>query len=188
MSLTAAVASTGSVSPKTSPDSITTVNISRRPNDDSDWRTNDPYVLYTAPSDCMYARIVIPYNMYQSSSSYNNHSFLLEGSSSLNHWLGLAIVNDTNSSTDNIIRGYHSNPYHLTFNHFQVNGQYDDTTMSITNPFDVVANYNQSNYHSYFIIPQERWVLNPGEKFVCTTGNNSSTAYVFANFQAWVYN
>ena len=176
-------------SPKTSPNSITTVSYYARPTTESSWTTSADKVLYTAPANCKYARIVIPYKMRGSSESNSTDSFTLQGASSTNHWLGLAIVNDTNSTKDNIVRGYHaSTSFALSFNRFQSNGQYDDSSVSINNPFDVVAAFQQNNYYSFFIIPEERWVLNPGEKFVATTGNSGSSAYIFANFEAWVYN
>ena len=179
----------GGTSPKISPNSITTVSYYARPTTESSWTTSADKVLYTAPANCKYARIVIPYKMRGSTESYSTESFTLQGASSNNHWLGLAIVNDTNSTKDNIIRGYHaSTSFGVSFNYFQSNGQYDDPSVSISNPFDVVANFAQNNYYNFFIIPEERWVLNPGEKFVATTGNSGSSAYIFANFEAWVYN
>lgn len=178
----------GGTSPKISPNSITTVTTNTRPSDQGSWTTSAPYTLYTAPSDCKYARIVIPYKMRKSNTSYSTEAFTMEGLSSGNYWLGLAIVNDTNSTTDHLIRGFHGSSYDLMFNHFDSNGQYDDVGVSITNPFDVVANYHQSSYRSFFIIHEERWILNPGEKFVATTGHTSNGGYLWANFEAWVYN
>mgnify|MGYP003120819244 CR=1 FL=1 len=193
MSLSPTVTTTssgGNISPKTSPDSITTVSYSANPANTSGWTTSAPQVLYQAPSTCKFVRIVIPYAMRNSSSSYSTDSFTIEGGSGNNYWIGLAIVNDTNNTTDNIVRGYHaSSSLELRFNNFAANGQYDDPGVSITNPFDVVANYQQSNYNQFFIIHQDRWVLNPGEKFVATTGEGSNMSQnIYANFQAWVYN
>ena len=186
---TATGAAAGSTSPKTSPNSITTVSYYNRPTSVGAWTTSADQVLYTAPSDCKYARIVIPYKMRNASSNTSTDSFKIEGGSSTNYWIGLAIVNDTNSTKDNLIRGYHASTSHeLHFNYFQNNGQYDDPGISITNTFDVVANYRASNYYNFFIIPEERWILNPGEKFVATTGNNNMDNYIYANFEAWVYN
>ena len=184
-----AVTAAGDTSPKKSPNSITTVSTYVRPSDQSSWTPSAPYVLYTAPSTCKYARIVIPYKMRSSSTSYSTEAFQIQGGSSNNYWIGLAIVNDTNSTTDNIVRGYSaSQSYGVSFNYFQSNGQYDDPGISITNTFDVVANFQASNYNNFFIIPEERWVLNPGEKLVAPTGNTNMDQYIFANFEAWVYN
>lgn len=181
--------SSGTVSPKTNPNSITTVTTNTTPAlQGSAWTTSTPYVLYTAPSNCVYARIVIPYKMRKSNSSYSTDAFTIEGKGSINYWIGLAIVNDTNNTTDNIFRSAHQQNYDTSFNHFDSNGQYDDVGVSITNPFDVIVNYHQSNYRSFFIIHQDRWVLNPGEKLVATTGHNSNNGYIWANFEAWVYN
>jgi len=167
-----ATAAAGGASPKTSPDSITTVSYYNNPNAVSGWTTSAPQVLYTAPSNCTFARIVIPYKMRAAASNVSTDSFKIESGSSSNYWMGLAIVNDTNSTTDNLIRSYHANTsYDLNFNHFQNNGQYDDSNVSITNPFDVVVNSQFGNYRSFFIIHQDRWILNPGEKFVATTGH-----------------
>tara|TARA_Y100000004_G_scaffold105462_1_gene118355 strand:- start:572 stop:1141 length:570 start_codon:yes stop_codon:yes gene_type:complete len=188
MALTKTATAAGSTSPKTAPNSITTVTTNVNPQGQSSWTTSTPYVIYTAPSDCLYARIVIPYKMRKSSTSYTTEAFTMEGKGTGNYWLGLAIVNDTNSTTDNLFRGFHGGSYDVMFNHFDSNGQYDDQGMSITNPFDVVVNYHQSNYRSFFIIHEERWILNPGEKLVGTTGHNSNDAFLWANFEAWVYN
>lgn len=184
-----ATAAAGSASPKTSPNSITTVSYYNNPSSESSWNTGTDKVLYTAPSNCKYARIVIPYKMRNASTNTSTDAFMIEGGSSSNYWIGLAIVNDTNNTKDNIARGYHGSQSHsLSFNYFQNNGQYDDPGVSITNTFDVVANYQASNYYNFFIIPEERWVLNPGEKFVATTGNNNMSQNIYANFEAWVYN
>jgi hypothetical protein len=184
-----ASAAVGGASPKTSPNSITTVSYYNNPQAVSGWTTSAPQVLYTAPSDCTYARIVIPYKMRSAQSNASTDTFKIESGNSTNYWIGLSIVNDTNSTTDNIIRGYHAQTgYDLNFNFFQNNGQYDDNSVSISNPFDVVANYQHGSYRNTFIIHQDRWILNPGEKFVATTGHNSMSQSIFANFQAWVYN
>ena len=186
---TATGAAAGITSPKTSPNSITTVSYYNNPANESSWNTGTDKVLYTAPSDCKFARIVIPYKMRNSASNASTDAFMIEGGSSTTYWIGLAIVNDTNSTKDNIIRGYHASQSHsLYFNYFQNNGQYDDPGISITNTFDVVANYQASNYYNFFIIPEARWILNPGEKFVATTGNNNMSQNIYANFEAWVYN
>ena len=139
------------------------------------------------PSTCKYARIVIPYKMRSSSTSYSTEAFQIQG--------GIAIlldrpcyVNDTNSTTDNIVKVIFTTIYGVSFNYFQSNGQYDDPGISITNTFDDVANKQASNYNNFIIIPEERWVLNPGEKLVAPTGNTNMDQYIFANFEAWVYN
>ena len=94
---------TGTVSPKTSPNSITTVNTRVSPSGQgSDWKTDTPYTLYTAPSTCKFARIVIPDTGRNPNSSYQTDSFFLESSSSTNYWIGIGIVNDTNNSEDMI--------------------------------------------------------------------------------------
>lgn len=54
------VTAAGDSSPKISPNSITTVNYYNRASSVSGWTTSAPQVLYTAPSNCKYARIVIP--------------------------------------------------------------------------------------------------------------------------------
>ena len=184
-----ATAAAGGASPKTAPSSITTVSYYNNPNAVSGWTTSAPQVLYTAPSSCKFARIVIPYKMRSAQSNASTDSFKIESGSSTNYWIGLAIVNDTNSTTDNLIRGYHaSTGFDVLFNNFTSNGQYDDPGVSISNPFDVIVNYQQSNYYNFFIIHQDRWILNPGEKLVATTGHNSMQQSIFANFEAWVYN
>ena len=79
MSLSATAAPAGgNVSPKTSPNSITTVNYYNRATSVGTWTTSAPQVLYTAPSNCKYARIVIPDTGKQSNSSYTNESFRLD--------------------------------------------------------------------------------------------------------------
>ena len=187
-----ATASTGG-SPKTSPNTITTVNYYNNPNAVSAWTTSAPQVLYTAPSNCLYARIVIPDTAKDSTTSYTQESFKLASSGSHNHWLGLGIVNDTNSTEDMILKNYSSNTtFEIQLNSFgqdTSNAQYNYNTSHDRGPFDVVATYkNQSNYFNYTTISAERFVLNPGEKFVALTGANNCTANIFANFQAWVYN
>ena len=73
MALTKTASAASSTSPKTAPNSITTVTTNVNPSGQGAWTTSAPYVIYTAPSDCLYARIVIPYKMKKSSSSYNNY-------------------------------------------------------------------------------------------------------------------
>ena len=188
-----AAASTGSASPKTSPNSITTVNYYNRPSSVSAWTTSAPQVLYTAPSDCVYARIVIPDTGKQSNTSYNDEAFFLESDGTHNRWLGIGIVNDTNNSEDMILKNYSGNTsYETMLNSFSqdaISNQYNYMAPFNRGPFDVVVVYkNQSNYYNYTMISGDRFILNPGEKFVALTGNNNTQAYIYANFQAWVYN
>ena len=193
LSATATTVTSGNVSPKTSPNSITTVNYYSNPNANSDWTTTTPKVLYTAPSSCAYARIVIPDTAEQSSQSYNQESFLIESDGNVNRWLGLGIVNDTNSTEDMLLKNYSGNTtFKIQLNAFgqeAATGQYNFNRSHDRGPFDVVATYKtSSNYYNYTTISAERFILNPGEKFVALTGANNCTAYIFANFQAWVYN
>ncbi len=184
--------SSGSASPKTNPNSITTVSYANRPSATSTWRTNAPQVLYTAPSDCKYARIVIPDTGKWSTTSYTNEAFKLDSSASHNHWLGIGIVNDTNNTEDMILKNYSGNlNYNLYLNSFSegISNQYNYVQAFNRSPFDVIATWrNNSGFQNLVTISQDRFILNPGEKFVAFTGNNSTSAYIFANFQAWVYN
>ena len=120
MSLTPVTsASSGSTSPKTSPNSITTVSYVNRPSSVSAWTESAPQVLYTAPSDCKYVRIVIPDTGKQSTTSYTNESFSLDSDGSHNRWLGIGIVNDTNNTEDMILKNYSGNTsYELYLNSF----------------------------------------------------------------------
>lgn len=184
--------STGTVSPKTSPDSITTVNTRVSPSGQgSDWKTDTPYVLFTAPSTCKFARIVIPDTGRNSNSSYQTDSFFLESSSSTNYWIGIGIVNDTNNSEDMILKNHWQNSgYSLHLNSFgqTSQSQYNFHMAFDRGPFDVTCGwYNGTNWN-YSKIDGDRFILNPGEKFVGLTGHNSANNYLYANFQAWVYN
>jgi hypothetical protein len=180
------------VSPKTSPSSITTVQSFVRPSSQSEWTTTAPYVFYTAPSTCKYARIVIPDKGRRSSQSYQQESFRLESSSSTNHWLAIAIVNDTNNTEDMILKNYWGNTsFELDLNCFAQTGS-NQTNFNMAfprGPFDVVCHWQNSGSHfQYSMIHADRFILNPGEKFVGLTGTSSGTPYIHANFQAWVYN
>lgn len=184
--------STGTVSPKTSPDSITTVNTRVSPSGQgSDWKTDTPYVLFTAPSACKFVRIVIPVTGRLSNSSYQTDSFYFESSSSTNYWIGIGIVNDTNNSEDIILKNHWSNGnYTLHLNSYPQTSQsqYNFHREYNKGPFDVdCAWYNGTNWN-YSTIHGDRFILNPGEKFVGLTGHNSANNYLYANFQAWVYN
>tara|TARA_R100001460_G_C3515994_1_gene172006 strand:- start:175 stop:765 length:591 start_codon:yes stop_codon:yes gene_type:complete len=188
-----ATADTGNVSPKISPNSITTVSYYNRPNSVSAWTTSAPQILYQAPSTCKYARIVIPDTAKQSNTTYNNESFKLDSSGSHNRWLGIGIVNDTNSTEDMILKNYSgSTSYNIFLNSFAndaISNQYNYISPYNRGPFDVVAIYKtNSNYYNYVNISGDRFILNPGEKFVALTGNDNTSEYIFANFQAWVYN
>tara|TARA_R100000278_G_scaffold25764_1_gene23769 strand:- start:803 stop:1381 length:579 start_codon:yes stop_codon:yes gene_type:complete len=186
-----AVTAAGDLSPKISPNSITKVNTFVRPSDQGTWTTSAPYVFYTAPTNCKYARIVIPYAGGTSNSSYPQESFKIESNSQQNHWLGVGIVNDTNSTEDIWCRTYSGNNNFPI--HFNQLGQTYNSTFNIT-PFDngpfgvYLAFYSNNNNYNYAFLHQDRLVLNPGEKFVGFTGNNSNSSYIYANFQAWVYN
>ena len=188
---TATGAAAGITSPKTSPNSITKVNTYTRPTDQSAWTTSAPYVFYTAPSDCKYARIVFPHTGKASNSSYPQESFKIESNSNQNYWLGVGIVNDTNSTEDIWVRTYSGNAsFPIQFNLF---GQSYNSTFNMqpydAGPFGVTLSwYSNNNNYNYGFLHQDRLVLNPGEKFVGFTGNNSSSSYIYANFQAWVYN
>jgi hypothetical protein len=193
LSATATADTSGTVSPKTSPNSITTINYYNRPNSVSDWTTSAPQVLYTAPSSCKYARIVIPDTAKQSNTSYNDEAFTIESDGTHNRWLGIGIVNDTNNSEDMILKNYSANTsYKIMFNSFSndaISNQYNYMNTFNRGPFDVVVVHkNNSNYYNYTMISGDRFILNPGEKFVALTGNNNTQAYIYANFQAWVYN
>ena len=194
MSLTPLATGTGgSTSPKISPNSITTVNYYSRASDVSAWTSSAPQVLYTAPSDCKYVRIVIPDTGKNANTTYNSEAFKLESSGSHHHWYALGIVNDTNNTEDMILKNYSGNTsYELFLNSFSqgtVSNQYNYVQAFNRSPFDVIATWrNNSGYQNLVTISQDRFVLNPGEKFVAITGNNSTNAYIYANFQAWVYN
>ncbi len=185
--------SAGTVSPKTSPNSITTVNYYNRPSSVGAWTTSAPQVLYTAPSSCKFARIVIPDTAKKSSTTYNDEGFYIESDGNHNRWLGIGVVNDTNNSEDMILKNYSGNTsYNIMLNSFSndaISNQYNYMSPFNRGPFDVVVVYkNQSNYYNYAMISGDRFILNPGEKFVGLTGHNSNNAYIYANFQAWVYN
>ena len=187
------VTAAGDSSPKISPNSITTVNYYNRASSVSGWTTSAPQVLYTAPSNCKYARIVIPDTGKQSTSSYTNESFRLESPGSHNYWYAIGIVNDTNNTEDMIAKTYSGNTsFDLQFNsHSQAaqGNQYNYNTSHNRGPFDVIATWRSSNnYYNFVTIHGDRFILNPGEKFVAMTGNNSNSSYIYANFQAWVYN
>lgn len=194
MSLTPVTsASSGSTSPKTSPNSITTVSYVNRPSSVSAWTESAPQVLYTAPSDCKYVRIVIPDTGKQSTTSYTNESFSLDSDGSHNRWLGIGIVNDTNNTEDMILKNYSGNTsYELYLNSFSQGvtvNQYNYVQAFNRSPFDVISIWKSSaSNESLVTISQDRFVLNPGEKFVALTGSTSTSSYIFANFQAWVYN
>ena len=189
-----ATAATGGGSPKTSPNSITKVNLYKRPSNESAWTTSAPYVLYTAPTTCKYARIVIPHTGKNSDvNSYQQENFKIESSSSHNHWMGIGIVNDTNSTEDIFIRSYSgSTNFPIVLNSFaqsSYGGQYNFNRSYDGGPFGVTVTwYSSNNYYNYGFLHGDRFILNPGEKFVAFTGNNNATNYIYANFQAWVYN
>ena len=107
--------------------------------------------------------------------------------------MGIGIVNDTNSTEDIFIRNYSGNasfPIYLnSFAQGAYGGQYNFNRSYDGGRFGVTITwYSTNNYYNFGFLHGDRFILNPGEKFVAFTGNNNATNYIYANFQAWVYN
>lgn len=172
---TTPVDSTNLADTLTRPASVTFVSFSTNANVDSNFTTTAPKVLYTAPSDCKYAKIYWSKAPSTNTSSRGNASYLPATTSS--NFYGISLK--YNSITREIFSCSESQPAFI--NNFYDSAM-DNTPMLQENDTLIKSG------SSYLFLSGDVFTLAPEEQLLLTTGNSTNSQSFILNFEAWVYN
>jgi hypothetical protein len=177
MSLTETIttSSTNLADTLTRPASVTFVSFYTSANEASNFTTTAPKVLYTAPSDCKYAKIYWSKAPSTNSAGRGNSSYLPATTS--NSFYGISLK--YNGITREIFSGSESQTVFI--NNFYDSAM-DNTPMLQENDTLIKSG------SSYLFLSGDVFTLAPGEQLLLTTGNSTNSQYFTLNFEAWVYN
>ena len=182
---TAATVSTDLTNQNKQPDSITSVFVYEQANNNANFTTTIPKVLYTAPSSCSFVKIHFV-KARDTGSSGTEYASVMNYHNS--YYYKLSILNSAGTDAREIIRTNAGTYGDIQFNRLDDYSTNVDSGFSTLRDNDVFIRSGGSQQVMSFILGGELLTLGPGEKLQVETSNNANTAYISMNFQAWVYN
>lgn len=183
---------TAEATAKTWPSAITRVNYLGTPSSEgSNWRTDTPKKVYTAPSDCSYARIYFHAGGRNEISSntaavgYANNTYFQSDNSS--RWYGIGV---SEASDDTLIDFIYSSsqPFHINGQQQNISDASSSEQLSSgkleKNDFIITrTSYKGSSIH----FDGDRLLLMPGDSLILLTGSSSMSNALYLRFSAWEY-
>ena len=160
------------------PASVTIVQSSGYPYNNSAWTTTTPKTLYEAPSTCKYAKIYWRKSYAENANEGASH---FPNSTTSGYYYILSVTDGT--ITREIYRGMNTNYGGFFLNKF-FNTELDNSVVLQEND-TYISNGNNT---VGFFLSGDVFTLAPGEKLQLGTGTDGSfTSTYYANFEVWVY-
>ena len=192
MSLSATTTATSARLAKTWPSAITRVNYLGTPSSEgNNWTTTTPKKVYTAPSDCSFARIYFHAGGTNEISSntnavgYANSTYF--NSISASEWYGIGV---SEASDDTLIDFIYSSTraFHINGQQQNISDAASSEQLAATrlekNDFIITRTVNKGSSMHF---DGDRLILMPGDSLILLTGSSTQANALYLRFSAWEY-